>query len=180
VKATIRKRGRASLTQKGATSAAKLSKINPERQIVESLQSLLARVDTMPLPTGQLGCEFLDALKLTEKISDKIFAKARKLLLEQPGAIPNWHCSEHPQRVLSKDTARVFAALSSLNIEPGEFIAASSISLTAIRNLLAERNPEWNADQVEHVLSRSLVDLISYDSITRLSRSKDKQIEFSL
>jgi hypothetical protein len=174
------KRGRASLNQKGATSAAKLSKITPQREIVQHLQRVLAEVDRLPVLTGELGCQALDCFELVDKIRTRYREKARKLLLEHPGAITNWHCSEHPQRVLSKDTARVFAALSSLNIEPGEFIAACSISLTAIRNLLAERNPEWNADQVEHVLNRALVDLISFDTVTRLSRSKGKQLELSL
>jgi hypothetical protein len=133
----------------------------------------------MALPTGQLGCEFLDALKLTERISDKIFAKARKLLLEQPGAIANWHCSEHPQRVLSKDTLKVFETLGG-KLTPEEFMAACSTSLTALRKAFSERNPHLSPDEIEHVLNRALVDLISYDSIIRLSGAKDRQLKLEL
>jgi hypothetical protein len=43
-----------------------------------------------------------------------------------------------------------------------------------------ERNPDCTPDEIEHVLNRVFSDLISYDTVTRLSQSKDKQIELSL
>ena len=39
---------------------------------------------------------------------------------------------------------------------------------------IANQNPEWNADHVEHVFVRALADLITYDPVARLSRCKDK------
>jgi hypothetical protein len=68
------------------------------------LQTFLAEVDSMALPTSQLGCEFLDCLKLVGRICEKAFSKAKELLLPEPNAIANWHVSEAPQRVLSRDT----------------------------------------------------------------------------
>ena len=172
-------RERAVLPQRKTATAAKLTKVTPQREIVQNLQTLLARLDTMPLPTGELGCEFLDALKLTERISEKVFAKARKLLLEQPDAIPNWHCNETSQRVLSKDTARVFETLGG-KLTLKEFMGACSTSLTALRRALAERNPHLSPIEVEHVLYRALSDLVSYDSVVRLSRSKNHQLNLNL
>ena len=131
MKATIRKRGRASLIQKGATSAAKLTKISAERQLVQRLQYVLAEIDRLPLLTGELGCQALDCFELVDKIRDKVSRKGRKLLLEQPGAIPNWHVSETPQRVLSKDTREFLPRWHRSILTPGEFIAACSICLTA-------------------------------------------------
>jgi hypothetical protein len=182
VKATIRKRGRASLIQKGATSAAKLTKITPEREIVQRLQYVLAEIDRLPLLTGSLGCQALDCFELVDKIRARYRERARKLLLEQPGAIPNWHCSETPQRVLSKDTARVFDALALRDdmLTPKRFIGACTVSLSAIRKLITELNPDMSPDEVEFTLNRALVDLISYDSITRLSRAKDRQLKLEL
>ena len=88
----------------------KVAHPTPERQIVESLQRVLSEVDSMALPGGQLGCEFLDALKLVERISEKVFAKARQLLQREPSAIPNWRVNEVPMRTLSKNTLKVFIA----------------------------------------------------------------------
>lgn len=149
---------------------------------VERLQNVLADIDRLPLPVGPVGTQFLDALELTDKIRDKVRQKARDLLLKEPGMIPHWHVSEIPQRVLSKDTARVFDTISAAENGPTieEFLEACTTNLTALRKLLAERNPEWTADDTEHVLNRVLADLISYDTVTRLSRSKDRQLNLSL
>jgi hypothetical protein len=85
-------------------------------------------------------------------------------------------------RTLSKNTARVFDALvradDGLSLEA--FVEVCTTSLTALRKLLAERNPDWTPDELEHLLNRALADLISYERITRLSRSKDRQLNLSL
>ena len=91
--------------------------------------------------------------------------------------------AETAQRRLSPaDTARVFDALSREDDTPSpeRFLEACTTNLGAVRKLLAERNPDWSPDEIEHVLNRVLVDLIHYETVTRLSRSKDKQIELSL
>ena len=118
------------------------AEVTPERQIVEHLQALLAKVDSMELPTGQLGCDFLDCLKITEKISEKVFTKARELLLKEPGAIPHWHVNEFPMRTLSKDTSKVFKALSHADdsLDAETLLEACTTNLGAIRKLLAGRN----------------------------------------
>lgn len=146
------------------------------------MQYVLADIDSLPLPTGKLGSQFLDALELTDKIREKVRARAKELLLKAPTAIPNWHVNEIPMRTLSKDTTRIFDALSRaddrLSLEA--FVEACTTSLGALRKLLAERNPDWSADEIERELSRILADLISFEMVTRLSRSKSKQIELSL
>ena len=53
-------------------------------------------------------------------------------------------------------------------------------SQAMVRKLLAERNPQWSVDEIEHVLNRVLSELISWETVTRLSRSKDKRIELAL
>ena len=83
-------------------------------------------------------------------------------------------------RTLSKDTARVFDAISGHGLTIEQFLEACTTSLTALRKLLAERNPEWTADEIEFTLNRALVDLVSFDSIVRLSRSKDRQLKLEL
>jgi hypothetical protein len=154
----------------------------PAQAIVERLQHVLADIDNLPLPTGKLGCQFLDALELLDKIREKVRQKARELLLKEPGIIPHWHVSETVQRTLSKNTLQVFiaAAHADNGLTGEEFITACTTSLGALRKLLAERNPHWSADEIERTLNGVLAELISYDTVTRLSRSKDKQIELSL
>ena len=80
------KRGRASLIQKGATTAAKLVKVTPERQIVEHLQAAVAGVHSLPLLTGKLGCEALDCLELIDKFRTGYRDRVKLLLLKDPYA----------------------------------------------------------------------------------------------
>ena len=164
-----------------ATQQPEAAKPSSQRQLVEHLQTVLAKVDAMPVLTKELGCQALDCFELVDKIRTRYREKARNLLLEQPGAIANWHAAETPQRRLSPDTAKVFDALSgSFLIDMEEFLAACSTSLTAVRNLLAERNPHLSPDELEHKLNRVLSDLISFEKVTRLSRSKDRQLHLTL
>jgi hypothetical protein len=180
MKAPTKKGGRP-LARKTAI-AAKLVKSTPVQAIVERMQHVLAEIDHLPLPIGKLGCQFLDCLELCDKIREKVRSKARDLLLKEPGIIPHWHVSETAQRRLSPDTARVFDALSREDdrLTPSEFLEACTTNLGALRKLLVERDPELSPDELEHALNRALVDLISYDTVTSLSRSKSKQIELSL
>jgi hypothetical protein len=156
--------------------------IPPAQLIVERLQHVLSDIDSLPLPTGKLGCRFLDALELCDKIREKVRQKARELLGKEPGIIPHWHASETSTRTLSKNTLQVFIASAHADngLTAEEFITACTTNLGALRKLLAERNPDWTPDELERALNRALSDLISYDTVTRLSRSKDKQIELSL
>jgi hypothetical protein len=150
--------------------------------IVGHLRHFLADIHNSPVLTGQPGCQCLDALELCDKIRTEYRAKVRELLVKSPHAIPHWHVTETTQRTLSKDTARVFDALSRKDdtLTPEAFIEACTANLGSVRKLLAERNPQWSPDQVEHTLNRALTDLISYDTVTRLSRSKDRQLNLSL
>jgi hypothetical protein len=142
---------------------------------------VLARIDRLSLPTGQLGCEFLDALKLTEKISEKVFAKARELLKQEPNAIPGWSCNEAPHRVVSRDTPAIFRTLSkSLEIDALDFLQACSVSLGSLRKLIAEHNAGMDVDEVEFTLNRTLETLISHELVARLTRSKDRQLRLTL
>jgi hypothetical protein len=179
---TASKKGGRLLPKKDGHIAAKLTKPTPEREIVQRLQYALAEIDRLPLPIGKLGCQFLDALELCDKIREKVRAKARELLLQEPGIIPCWHVSEVPQRVLSKNTLKVFIAAAHVDngLTAEEFLTGCTTSLAALRKLLAERNPDWSADDLEHLLDRTLADLISYNTVTRLSRSKDRQLKLAL
>ena len=165
-----------------STRQQEIIKVTGAQAAIERLQNVLADIDRLPLPIGPTGTAFLDCLELTDKIRDKVRSKARELLLKSPGMIPCWHVSEVPQRVLSKDTARVFDAISAaghgLTIE--QFLEGCTTNLTALRKLLAGRNPDWTRDELEYALNRSLVDLVSYDTVVRLSRTKDRQLNLSL
>jgi hypothetical protein len=161
------------------------SKTTPEipnaQAKVEGFQHALAALDNLPLPTGSTATELLDTCKFAQAFCEKVFKKARELLRREPGAIPNWAISEIPQRTLSKDTLRIFDALSRADLlDAEEFMAACSTSLTALPSALAERNPHWSVDEIEHVLNRALSDLISFEKVIRLSRFKSRQIELSL
>ena len=174
--------GRAPLKNDAAT-ASNLAKPTPEALIVERLQRLLAELDRLPLPVGELGCQFLDCLELTDKIREKVRGKARELLLREPGGIiPHWHVSETAQRVLSKETLEVFDALARADdtLTAERFIDACTVSLGAIRKLFSERNAGMSVDEVEFTLNRTLENLIHHEMVARLVRSKDRQLELSL
>ena len=135
----VKRRGQATLpTKKDVARRAQqqqITKTTGAQAVVERLQHLLADLDRLPLPIGPLGRQFLDALELCDKIRDKVRSKARELLLKSPGMIPCWHVSEVPQRVLSRDTMRVFDALSREDdrLTPEQFLEACTTSLTAAR-----------------------------------------------
>jgi hypothetical protein len=61
-----------------------------------------------------------------------------------------------------------------------QFLEVCSTNLTALRKLLAEQNPDWSPDEIEHVLNRAFSDLISYEHVAHLARSKDKHPSLSL
>ena len=158
-----------------------VAKPTAEYEIVQQLQHVLARIDHLPLPIGQLGCEFLDCLKLTERISEKVFTKARELLKREPHAIPGWSCNETPQRVLSRDTTAIFRTISkSLDIDALDFLQACSVSLSSLRKLIAEWNPGIDVDEIEFTLNHTLENLIHHELVARLSRSKDRQLRLTL
>ena len=175
--------GRAPSKSDAAPASSKLTKISAERQLVQRLQYVLAEVDRLPLPVGELGCQFLDCLELCEAIRSKVRDRAKQLLLKSPGIIPCWHVCETAQRRLSPaDTARVFDALSREDdrLSPEQFLEACTTNLSSLRKLLAERNPDWSPDELEYALNHALMDLIHFETVTRLSRSKGRQIELSL
>ena len=174
--------GRALSKNDAAPASSKLTKVNPERETVQRLQYVLAEIDRLPLPAGSVGTAFLDALELCDKIREKVRQKARELLLESPGIIPGWSVSEASQRVLSKNTQAVFDALARRDdmLTPKRFIGACSVSLSAIRKLITELNPDMSPDEIEHALNRALSELISFEKVIRLARTKDKQIQLSL
>ena len=161
---------------------AEAGKITPERQIVEKLQTILAEVDSMALPVGQLGGEFLDALKLVERISEKIFAKARELLKRDPATIPGWQVNDVPTRRITKDAAEIFRTLSEADgsLTPEEFMTACSIGLSAIHKLLAERNPLWDPAEIEREINHVLSEVIRIELVTKLLRVKERQLDLSL
>ena len=167
--------------KRGSFPQAQQLEATDSRQIIERLQVLLAEIDRLDLPVGQLGCEFLDALKIVERVSEKVFAKTRELLKREPTAIPNWHISETAQRVLSRDTQAVFRALSDrFEFDAEDFLQACSVSLGSLRKLISERNPGMSVDEIEFELNRTLENLIHHELIARLSRAKDRQIKLSL
>ena len=181
MKAPPTKKGRASSKNDAAPASSKLTKISAERQLVQRLQYILAELSRLPLPIGELGCQLLDAVEYTDKIRIGARQKARELLLREPGIIPHWHVSETAQQRLSPDTTRVFDALSREDdtLSPERFQACST-NLGAVRKLLAEQNPECNADEIEHSLNRLLLDLIRYEHVAHLARSKNKHPSLSL
>lgn len=101
---------------------------------------------------------------------------------QQVNAIPGWQVAQTAQRRLSCDMARVFDALSREDdrLTPERFLEACTTNLGEVRKLLAGQNPQWNVDQIEHVLNRVLADLISYEHVAHLARSKDKDHSLSL
>ena len=182
MKAPTKRIGRAPSRDDAAPASSKLTKISAEREIVQRLQYFLAELDRLPLPIGTLWVPVFGLPRIEDKIRDKVRQKARELLLKSPGMIPCWHVSEVPQRRLSCDTGRVFDALSREDdtLTPERFLEGCTTNLGAVRRLLGEQNPEWTPDEREHVLNRALSDLISFEKVTRLSRSKDKQLGLSL
>jgi hypothetical protein len=179
MKAPVKRMGRAPLKNDAAPASSKLTKISSTQDLVERADRFLAGINHYRLPDGPEAARVLDLCETFDGIRTKLREKAKELLLREPNAIPGYHVSEVPQRVLSKDTARVFDALSREDdrLTPERFLDACTTNLGGVRKLLGEQNPEWTPDELEHVLNRVLVDLIHFESVVRLSRSKGKQIE---
>jgi hypothetical protein len=80
-----------------------------EQAVVERLRQVRTEIDRLPLPVGDLGCQFLDALELVDQIRTRVREKAKELLLKELGLIPGWKAVEGgPVRELSRDTLRIF------------------------------------------------------------------------
>jgi hypothetical protein len=152
------------------------------QEFTKRLKAIATEFGRVHLPPGEPGTMVLDIFESLDKIRANLRDQAKEMLKRTPDALPGWHLTETAQRVLSKDTLKVFEVLAdrddSFSYE--EFVAACTVSLTSLRKLFTERNPDWSPDQVEHTLNRALVDLISFDTVTRLSRSKDRQLNLSL
>ena len=170
------------LPKRKSRVTAEITKVTGAQDLIERADRFLAGINHYRLPDGPEAARVLDLCETFDGIRTKLREKAKALLLKEPGAIPNWHVSEASQRVLSKNTLKVFiaAAHADNGLTAEEFLTVCTTSLTALRKLLAGRNPDWTPDELEHALNRALVDLVSYDTVTRLSRSKGKQLELSL
>lgn len=179
-----RKIGRAPGKSSTATARQLIGKSStPEREIVENLQRILADLDSLPMPRGKLGCAYLDALELVDKIRTREREKARTLLLEEPTAIPCWRASEDgPSRELSRDTRKVFEALSkSFELSAEDFLTACSTSFSGLRKLIARWNPGMTNEEIESELDCILSDLTGYrKGPVRLVRLKGGQLELPL
>jgi hypothetical protein len=66
-----------------AATASKLVKPTSEQVVVARLRHVLTEIDRLPLPIGDLGCQFLDALELVDQIRTRVREKAKKLLLKE-------------------------------------------------------------------------------------------------
>ena len=84
---SIKRLGRAPSKNVAAT-ASKLVKPISEQIVVERLRQVRTEIDRLPLPVGDLGCQFLDALELVDQIRTRVREKAKELLLKELGLIP--------------------------------------------------------------------------------------------
>jgi hypothetical protein len=105
---SIKRVGRAP-SKNDAATASKVVKPISEQAVVERLRQVRTEIDRLPLPVGDLGCQFLDALELVDQIRTRVREKAKELLLKELGLIPGWKAVEGgPVRELSRDTLRIF------------------------------------------------------------------------
>ena len=139
---TTRRVGRAP-SKNDAATASKLVKPTSEEAVVQHLQHVLAELHRRPLPTGRVGCQFLDALELCDKIRTEVREKARELLLNEPGIIPGWRVNKFSMRTLDRDTAKIFDILARADdsLTPERFLEVCSTNLEAVRKLLTKQNP---------------------------------------
>ena len=59
-------------------------------EIVARLLAVLTEIDRQPLPVGKNGAALLDLLELIDQIREKVRAKIKQILLEDPAAVPVW------------------------------------------------------------------------------------------
>ena len=151
MKAPIKRMGRAPLKNDAAPASSKLSKISSTQDLVERADRFLARINHYRLPDGPEAARVLDLCETFDGIRTRLREKAKQLLLREPNAIPGYHVSEVPQRVLSKDTAKVFRVLSHAVSEIGaeQFLTACTASLSGVRKLISELNPDLSADEID-------------------------------
>ncbi len=125
MKVPTKRVGRAPL-KNDAAAASKLLKTTSEEAVVQHLQHVLAELHRLPLPTGRVGCQFLDCLELVDQIALVCAKRLRNYSSRNRASSPTGTSEETPQWTLSRDTARVFEALPREDdtLSPERFIEA--------------------------------------------------------
>jgi len=144
------------------------------QEIVARLRRALKRVELLPLPEGEEGTALLDALELANQIRDKVRAKAREALLEEPGLIPHWSAHESaPVRELSRDGVAVFERLH--ETDPA-LTARLFLQASGLLKLMFALNPGTPRVEVEAEVERLLEGLLKLrEPVVRLVRSQPEE-----
>ena len=63
------------------------------RKVVERLDAIIAELQRLELPAGDVGSSLLDILEILEGIRAKTRIRAKALLSKAPAALPGWSVS---------------------------------------------------------------------------------------
>ena len=63
------------------------------QDIVERLEAIIAELQRLELPAGDIGSSLLDILEILEGIRAKTRIRAKALLSKAPAALPGWSVS---------------------------------------------------------------------------------------
>jgi hypothetical protein len=149
-------------------------------EIVARLLAVLTEIDRQPLPVGKNGAALLDLLELIDQIREKVRAKIKQILLEDPAAVPVWTARViRGPRGLVQDLKAIHESVR--EVFPGlsfnEFLGACKTSFAQLQGVISARSPGLDPKLFARELDRALSDQIRIgEPVIRLVRSKPLRI----
>jgi hypothetical protein len=78
---------------KGQSAELNFVPLSPQG-LIERLEKIVGKVDSLPIPEGTTGAQLLEVLELTDRVRDRIRARVKELLVANPHLIPRWHVEQ--------------------------------------------------------------------------------------
>jgi hypothetical protein len=146
------------------------------QQLLRRLDGAVEQLTRQHIYTGEVGRQALDTLKKVESFITTYREEVKEHLENHPHAIPGYRLETQSRRTISRDTAKVYAALAAdAELSPEDFFAACSPSIGGVVKLL-ETHEGMEAEEAHHVLEHALGDqgLLIHEIVHRLVREGSK------
>jgi hypothetical protein len=164
------------VSRSGSEPDATLVSYKPQ-ELLRRLDGDLEQLSRGAVYTGETGDLALRACKKAERIITAYYENVKELLERDPHAIRGWKLEVTSRRVISRDSAKVYEALSGeTELSPEDFLGACTPSISGVTKLL-ETCEGMEAEEAHHVIEHALGDcgLLSHEIVHRLVQDKGDQ-----